>query len=111
MNVFDLHGRLIEDYHLYVDSFIQIKDDRIRAKVDEELDNGLLWPDPLVQLNPAFAAGGRIADLVADKILHPECEQVFRVDKDGTGKPIALHRHQTEAIRGAASGRRMLGTD
>ena len=29
MNVFDLHGRLIEDYRLYVESFIQIKDERI----------------------------------------------------------------------------------
>lgn len=27
MNVFDLHGRLIEDYRLYVESFIQIKDE------------------------------------------------------------------------------------
>ena len=106
MNVFDLHGRLIEDYQLYVDSFIQIKDERIRAKVDDELDNGLLWPDPLVQMNPAFAAGGRIAALVADGTLHPECEQVFRIakDKGGAGKPLALHRHQTEAIRAATTG-------
>lgn len=34
MEVFDHHGRLVEDYHLYVDSFIQIKDKRIRDKLD-----------------------------------------------------------------------------
>ncbi|MCE5254123.1 MAG: DEAD/DEAH box helicase [Actinomycetia bacterium] len=106
MNVFDLHGRLIEDYRLYVDSFIQIKDERIRDKVDREIDEGLLWPAPLVQLNPSFESGGLIGDLVGEGILHPECERIFRVgkDKDGAGTPIALHRHQTEAIRAAAGG-------
>ncbi len=106
MNVFDLHGRLIEDYHSYVSSFIQIKDERIRDKVDQEIDDGLLWPSPLVQLNPSFETGGLVRDLVAEGILHPECERVFRVgkDKDGVGRPIALHRHQAEAIRAAAGG-------
>lgn len=105
MDVFDLHGRLIEDYRLYVESFIQIKDERIRGTVEQEIDGGLLWPDPLVQLNPSFEGGGRIADLVAEDVLHPECERVFRVgkDKDGTGRPISLHRHQTEAVRAAAT--------
>ena len=106
MNVFDLHGRLIEDYRLYVESFIQIKDEHILEKVDQEIDDGLLWPPPLVQLNPSFESGGLIADLVAEGILHPECERVFRVDKakGGAGRPIALHRHQAEAIRAAAGG-------
>ncbi|NLV72963.1 MAG: DEAD/DEAH box helicase, partial [Actinobacteria bacterium] len=106
MNVFDLHGRLIDDYSLYVNSFIRIRDERIREKVDQEIQDGLLWPAPLVQLNPSFESGGLVADLVAEKVLHPECEQVFRVGKekgDG-GRPITLHRHQAEAIRAAATG-------
>jgi len=53
MNVFDIHGRLIEDYELYVKSFIQIKDERIHEKVEQEIENGLLWPPLLVQLNPS----------------------------------------------------------
>jgi hypothetical protein len=66
MNVFDLRGRLIEDYRLYVESFIQIEDGRIRALVEEEIENGLLRPAPQVQLNPSFEPGGGIADLVGD---------------------------------------------
>ena len=37
--------------------------------VDAELEAGLLWPEPLVQLNPSFAPGGTIDDLVADGTL------------------------------------------
>lgn len=33
MGIFDLHGRLIEDYG-HVNSFVQIRDERIREKVD-----------------------------------------------------------------------------
>lgn len=106
MNIFDLHYGLIEDYQQYVESFIRIKDGRIRGLVDEAISGGLFWPDPLVQLNPSFESGGRIAELVTADVLHPECERVFRVakDQDGTGKPIILHRHQAEAVRAAASG-------
>ncbi len=106
MNIFDLHYGLIEDYQQYVESFIRIKDGCIRGLVDEAIAGGLFWPDPLVQLNPSFESGGRIAELVTADVLHPECERVFRVakDQDGTGKPIILHRHQAEAVRAAASG-------
>lgn len=105
MNVFDLHGRLIEEYELYARSFIQIKDKRIHTKFAEEIDGGLLWPPPLVQLNPSFESGGFIADLVTEGVLHPECDRVFRSGKDkGKNDPIVLHRHQVEAIHAAAAG-------
>ena len=106
MNVFDLRYELIAGYEQYARSFIRIQDERIRDMVDQEIDGGLFWPDPLVQLNPSFESGGRIADLVGDGVLHSECERVFRVKKaaDGVGNPITLHRHQTEAIRTAAEG-------
>ena len=54
MKVFQLRERLIEDYGTYVRSFIEIRDERIRERVREELDGGLLWPQPLIQLNPSF---------------------------------------------------------
>src|SRR5262245_30867321 len=60
------------------------------------------WPAPMVQLNPAFVAGGEIGQLVAEGLLHPECERIFRVGKtaDGApGKALLLHRHQEDAIR------------
>ncbi|MCX8033408.1 MAG: DEAD/DEAH box helicase [Thermoleophilia bacterium] len=108
MNIFELHGQLIEDYRRYVESFICIRDDRIRSTVEEEIESGLLWPKPLVQLNPSFEPGGSIDDLVAQGLLHPECARIFRLKKDqdpqGIGEPLRLHYHQTEAIKAAATG-------
>ena len=58
MDVFKLREQLVNDYRHYAQSFLTIKDDRIRAYVERELDEGLLWPDPPLQLNPAFESGG-----------------------------------------------------
>lgn len=41
MTIFDLHQRILGDYHDFVHSFIQIADDRVRAFVDTELRQ---WP-------------------------------------------------------------------
>ena len=57
MNVFVLRNQLTLDYASYIRSFINIRDDDIRRYVDRELDEGLLWPDPLLQLNPSFEPG------------------------------------------------------
>ena len=108
MDVFDLRLRLVEDYGRYIRSFIKIADPRIQQKVDGALDDGALWPEPLLQLNPTFLPGGTIDDLVADGALHSECAKIFRVDKseaDLRGKPLLLHTHQTQAIRKAKEGK------
>lgn len=108
MNVFRLRKRLIDDYSEYVQSFIHIQDGRIRRRVASELRQGLLWPDPLIQLNPSFEPGGTIDELVERGSLHPACRHVFRVGKrpsGDTGKPIRLHKHQAEAIEVARTGR------
>lgn len=98
MNVFQLRDRLVSDYSDYVRSFIHVRDERIRALVERELDQGLLWPEPLIQLNPSFESGGWIDDLVAEGLLHDECRRVFRLGKGSGGEPggrrLRLHRHQ-----------------
>ncbi len=107
MNVFDLRERLVRDYADYTRSFTNIRDERIRELVDAELHAGLLWPDPMVQLNPAFESGGTIEELVAAGLLHEKCAPIFRRDKtseDPAGKPFRLHRHQREAIEVARTG-------
>ena len=53
MDVFKLNQQLVDDYSAYIQSFIRIKDDRIRQTVDTELRNGLLWPEPLIQIGRA----------------------------------------------------------
>ena len=105
MDVFVLRNQLIYDYASYIRSFISISDDRIREHVDRELDEGLLWPDPLLQLNPSFEPGAWIDELVDEGVLHPQCRQIFCIKPtDETGKPLRLHRHQTEAVQAARSG-------
>lgn len=99
MNVFSIRNRLIADYQSYVSSFINIRNDQIRMKVESEMASGLLFPDPLIQLNPAFERGRRIEELVNEGILNTECAKIFRIGKDieGFGKELNLHKHQEEA--------------
>src|SRR5260221_5276084 len=105
MDVFQLRDRLIRDYREYTLSFVQVRDARIHQTVEEAIDAGALWPEPLIQLNPAFEPGPDIEELVARKILHERCAQVFRKDKDrGAGTPLRLYRHQSEAIEAARRG-------
>jgi len=107
MNVFNLRDRLTKDYAAYVCSFLRIRNDKIRLKVDQELESGLLWPEPLIQLNPSFEPGESIDELVEQGVLHEECRRIFRINKDGTdgqGKPLHLHRHQAEAVKIADGG-------
>lgn len=108
MNIFELRQRLIGDYSSYIKSFIQIRDSRIQRYVEQELfHKGILWPEPLIQLNPMFEPGHTVDALVADGVLHPACAQIFRRGKDETqpeGELLHLHRHQEEAIRVAREG-------
>src|SRR5262245_56418821 len=106
MDIFDFRKQLIGDYGKYVKSFIQIRDARIKEYVESVLDEESLWPEPLIQLNPSFAPGEWIDDLVRDRALHPECSRIFRKDKSekSAGASLRLHRHQTEAIHAAQTG-------
>ncbi len=101
MNVFELRDDLLRSYGDYIRSFIQIRDPAIREKVEAELGSGLLWPETLIQLNPAFEPGGSVDDLVDAGVLHEGCRRVFRIkpEADSPGRPLRLHRHQDEAIR------------
>ncbi len=105
-NVFKVRDQLVTDFEKYVTGFIHINDERIRSKVHEEFQRGLLWPEPLIQLNPSYGQVNYINDLVEEGILHPECSRIFRHGKtrDSLGKPLRLYKHQEEAIRAANSG-------
>ena len=59
-NIFDLHNDILSDYKLYIDSFINIADKRILETVRKNFDSGNLYPEPLVQFNPSFEAGGKV---------------------------------------------------
>lgn len=106
MNVFELRDRLVADYADYTRSFLQIRDSRIEKLVEEELSAGLLWPEPLVQLNPAYESGGLVDELIERGLLHQGSSAIFRRNKeDGAGGiGLRLHRHQVEAIEAAHRG-------
>lgn len=98
MNIFNLRDRVINDYHQYIESFLNIQDEKIRQFVNEELSSGILWPDPLIQLNPSYEMGKTVSQLVKDGVLHPLCEKIFQKD----GKSFHLYHHQEQAIHIAA---------
>ena len=77
MNVFELREKLIADYCSYVQGFINIKDEPIKEMVTAELEDGLLWPEPLIQLSPFFETGDFIDELISSGILHPLCQRIF----------------------------------
>jgi len=104
MDVFKLRNKLIQDYERYVNSFINIRDERIKGKVQEEFNQGLLWPEPLIQLNPSFEKGKWIDELIEERILHPECSRIFRIKGDNEDKSLRTHKHQEDAIRIACAG-------
>lgn len=112
MDVFALRDQLIYDYSDYISSFIQIRDEQIEAYVDQQLASGLLWPDALVQLNPAFQPGHKIDDLVDEGLLHRTCDTIFRrkSEADPSGNPLRLYKHQEDAIRIAKLGKNYILT-
>jgi ATP-dependent helicase YprA (DUF1998 family) len=107
MDVFALREALVGEYRRYAESFLTIRDPRVEEHVRRELDEGLLWPEPRIQLNPSFEPGGWIDELVDRGILHDECRHIFRKGKEGpadVGTRLRLHRHQADAIDAAATG-------
>ncbi len=94
-NIFNLHKEILEDYKLYIDSFINIHDQRILNTVKEDFDKGNLYPEPLVQFNPSFESGGSVEDLVNDGVLVKEFNNIFY---DGENNSWSIYKHQTEAI-------------
>jgi len=91
MNIFKVHNQIISDYKSYIKSFLFIRDERISEVVDEELEAGRLWPEPLIQFNPTFEKGTSMSKLVDEGVVAPELNDIF----DG----FDLYRHQVEAIK------------
>jgi hypothetical protein len=45
-NIFDLYKDILSDYKLYIDSFIDITDEKIHSMVRKDFDSGKLYPEP-----------------------------------------------------------------
>src|SRR5580692_9941214 len=102
MDVFGVRDRLIEDYREFTGSFVDIHDKAIRDHVDERMAQGYQWPDPWLSLNPSFASGGTISELVRQALLQDSAREICRLQN---GPQLRLHRHQTEALEAAKTGK------
>ena len=101
-NIFDLHQTVMADYRDFVHAFVQVADERLadyvaRALLEEEH----LWPEPLVQLSPAYRRAATVDELVAQGWLHPETGRIFR---NRRGQSFRLYQHQVEAMEKARRG-------
>jgi len=96
MDIFEVHRRIMGDYASYIRSFVSISDDEMRKRVEQHLNDGHLWPEPLLTFNPTFAKVGRIEELVALGVLAAPLGDAFR--------GYELFKHQLEAIQLGAAG-------
>lgn len=96
MNIFDVHKEIIKDYKSYIESFVNIKDERIKQKVEEETKKGVLCPEPLIQFNPSFKFDIPLEQLCKEENLHPALNQIF--------SGFNLYKHQVEALKLGCSG-------
>lgn len=100
VDAFGVLDGVLGDYRAFVEGFLNIQDEDVKAKVDAEIEEGLLWPEPWLALNPAFESGGSVSELVERGVLAPACREVFRFrsGENDPGTEARFHRHQAEAF-------------
>jgi ATP-dependent helicase YprA (DUF1998 family) len=102
MDILKAHANVVADYASYIQSFVNIADKDISDKVQTELGQGKLWPEPLLQFNPSFEIAGKVRDLCNAGLLHADIADIF------TG--YSLFRHQVEAIKQGNQGKDFIVT-
>ncbi|NBC32289.1 MAG: DEAD/DEAH box helicase [Alphaproteobacteria bacterium] len=108
MDVFRLSDWLIGEYEAFSRSFVDIRSEEIRQKVDAGYASRRFWPAPLLQINPHYKGGESLKELVGAPGLHRETAAIFRAPDarpDDPDPSLKLHRHQAQAIEIALSGR------
>jgi len=101
MDVFALRNKVVDDYRRYIESFVRIRDEHIEKFVRDKFSSGALWPDPILQLNPAYEPGETLDGLASKGTLRNGTALFFRRYDGG---PLKLYRHQREAIDIAQRG-------
>ncbi len=90
MDIIELYKKLKGSYKSYLESFVAIKDNRIKEKVSESIRSEKLWPKALIQFNPNFAKGIGVKEMMAQGFpIHPDLEKFFATP---------FYKHQQEAI-------------
>ncbi|WP_448382467.1 DEAD/DEAH box helicase [Desulfosoma sp.] len=108
MTIFHLHRQVLDDYRDFVHSFIAIADDRARQFVEQALlKEKRLWPEPLLQLSPAYKRAASVDELAQRGLLHPETARIFHTQEN---RPFQLYQHQVDAIEKAAQSQSFMVT-
>jgi superfamily II DNA/RNA helicase len=90
MNIIDLYDNLKHSYKDYLKSFVTIKDNRIKEKVQEAINSEKLWPESLIQFNPNFAKGIGVTEMIAKGLpIHTDLVKFF---------DTPFYKHQQDAI-------------
>lgn len=113
MDVFRLSEKLISEYEAFSRSFVEIRAQDIREKVDAGYDSRRFWPAPLLQINPHYEGGDSVQQLVGPNGLHPRTATLFRLpgmQSDDPDPSLKLHRHQAQAIEIAVQGKSFVVT-
>ncbi|MEH2321724.1 DEAD/DEAH box helicase [Nostoc sp.] len=97
LDIFNFRNEVIGDYRRYIESFLKIRDEKVKTFVDSELEKGQLWTDPLVQLNPKYRPGASVTTLVQQGVLHPDCTRYFSQYSEA----YSFHSHQKQAFETA----------
>ncbi len=97
MDVFALRDRVVGEYREYFESFVGILDPQIERFVQGRLAEGALWPDAVLQLNPAYEDAETLDDLARARRIDPGTARFF-------GEDLRLYRHQADALAAAARG-------
>ncbi|MET7297659.1 DEAD/DEAH box helicase [Embleya sp. NPDC005575] len=107
MDIFEVRQQVVSDYEAFTLASVPVRQERIAAHVRDEVERAAQWPEPYLSLNPNFASGSSIDDLVRAGVLHEECERIFRdkADREDPGtRSLRLYRHQRDAVETAATG-------
>ncbi|HLH74780.1 MAG TPA: DEAD/DEAH box helicase, partial [Chloroflexota bacterium] len=97
MDIFALRDQVVGEYRDYVESFVNILDDQIDAFVRERLASGELWPDAVLQLNPAYEPADTLGALAQRGVICSETARLF-------GPDLHLYRHQQDALAAGLKG-------
>ncbi|RTI02129.1 DEAD/DEAH box helicase [Thermus scotoductus] len=98
----DVHAKALEAYRSFVESFVRIRDDRLRDFVLTRLREGEFWPEPFLSLSAGYELAGSVDQLAEEGLIHPTTARIFRRED---GSPFHLFRHQVEAIQRAVNGK------
>lgn len=101
MNAFALREKVVGEYAQYVKGFLRVYDPDLRQFAEQQLREGRLWPEPLLQLNPAYERGATLDELADQGVIHPDTARFFQ----RRGRTLRLYRHQEEALHMARQGR------